>query len=205
MKFSEFRALIEKRKSLIELKSLETNNDMALEYDIQIEETEEEIFGERGNSYPKLYKLFFVETDNVQKFLQNFFKEKEIKAETGFEGYVLNLMVYIGTKGYNLGGFEENVSLRCLYMGSWNEGWKELLTDYPDLLDYLWQAYREFKVVKKTSQISLIRKQLERKQRELNFLTNPQQIKTRINELKVDTQNIETQIDTLTRELEQFN
>lgn len=204
MKFEQLKFLIEKRKRLILLKDISKNEDEIFEYELQIEETEEDIFGERGYSIPKLYKLFYVETETVKRFLQSYFNNKNIKSEIFYEGYYLNMMIYVNNKGYNLGWHSENVSLRCLYMGAWNDGWKELFEDYPDLVDFLWESYKNLKLGQKKEEQSLIRRRIEKNKIQLDFLTNQFRIEERVKELVLDCKNMEEKLGILSQEIDEF-
>ncbi|MBQ8615253.1 MAG: hypothetical protein IJ415_01640, partial [Clostridia bacterium] len=98
-----------------------------------------------------------------------------------------------GDKYYMLGSFEKNQSLQCLYSKT-NTDWERLMSDYPDLEEFLWNSFNEFKTVEKRKEMTLIQRKLDEENKELEFLTDVEKLYERISELKTRKKKYEAQI-----------
>lgn len=203
MKFEKFKELVEKRQMLLNLKDTTDDDFLREEFEMQIEETEEEIFGEYQYSTQKLYKVFFLGSENVLKILESYFERKDDLLEIGFMGYNLDLNVITKTNRYNLGDYEKNQALTCLYSRN-VDGWENFFADYPDLKEYLWSKFREIKTNTKLKHKSTVQQDLNKVDNELSYLNSPERIKQRIIQLMVERDKLQESLDTINSELDEI-
>lgn len=201
MKFEEFKRIVEERQKL--LKKKEQVNINKVDIESKLKNIDYRLFGNLEFSGMKMNKIFYIETENVQKFLEEFF-ETEDNVEIGFSGINLEFELVVKNKLYRLGNYDYNQTLKCLYFVVC-QGWEELLKDYPDLKDFLWDKFKEFKTVKKRNELTLIQRKLNKKNEELEFLQNPESVQERIRVLKTEKKKIEAQIKTISEDIEEVN
>ncbi len=200
MKFEDFKSLMIRRRELIEKKLSATSEYDRNEYEIQIEELDETFFGSYEYSNIKLNKIFNVGAENVKKMLIKFF-QKHDDADVEFFGFVIKLAVVTDKNNYVLGTYTSNESLQCLYSKT-NTDWESLLSDYPDLEEYLWNEFYEIKTGMKRKEMTLIQRKLKEKNKELDLLTNPQKLQARIEELQKEKRKYEEKISCVEHEIE---
>lgn len=204
MKITEFKELVAKRQMLLNLKEDERDEFMKEEYSMQIEEIDEKLFGSFEYGTQKLYKVFHVGGEFVKDILRKFFKHKGDYVKVDFMGYMLDLELVIDNKYYNLGSYDRNQSLLCLY-GKANPGWEAVLKDYPELKDFLWREFETLKISSKLSEKTLIQKKLAERNAERAFLQNPESVQKRIGELNEEVSGLENKLKEISESLSDIN
>lgn len=211
MRFEEFRALIEERKKLTSgligeitfLRIKEIDKKLCYEEWLEFKDvTNIKLYLDLMKS--KIYLLFEVGYENVGRVLKKFFKD-EAKIVINKYHYREGQPVYMGLiiykRCYNLGFY--NDILYCLCTDG-KEDWEILLRDYPDLREFLWQEFKALKNAKKTDQISLIKKMVEERNQEQDFLTSPEKTAARIREILQEKEELNTQLSSLKDSLEEI-
>jgi len=231
MKQEEFRALIEEKVEIINkfdnysktLKHEEKNKILK-----RIIEIDKKLNWKQPNSkhYEEKYHLYFsikfldeifrVGYDNLKKWLSAYFKECEfIKIEEDECNITKKLMVKTPQKKYNLGDVKCNDCLRFIYNEKYlncpfdfkvgEENCYTLLRDYPDLIDFMWQRYFEFKNQHKKEKIGLVEKMIAKNYNEEKILTNPILRKVRLLELDKERDELDEELFLLKTSLDEID
>ena len=129
--FEEFKRILTKRKKIIKDMLNQTNNKFFI--NIAINKFDKEHFGVVGKDFKKLIKYFFRE-DCFELLLKK--KLKNVKMIYGWE--TENNCIILNGKEYEFKEKKE-ISFNYVYTPNYDKTWDELLKDYPEIEEILWQ------------------------------------------------------------------
>lgn len=150
----------------------------------------ERIINPNSNNIENVLKSFFKVSEAIlEEKLVKFFKLKEDLNEDRLPVSLKKVIIRIKGKLYVLwdkDGFnytDKSVSLEFLYKNKKFFTWNELLLDYPELKDVLWDTLKENQNIEKYNKFNLIKKMLLKNKKELEILTNPEKLNIEINKI----------------------
>lgn len=182
MRFEEFRSLIEERKKLyyilenhINVEDWEIKMNRILEIDQKLFPEENIIFKYKEIGHWAIYLdsmkskinlLFEVGRENVIKILKLFVENQgEVVCNRNDNSIFVKICKKQNLVIYGLG--KDNDLLYCL-CGDGKSDWGELLHDYPDLKEFIWEEFKKIKNKEKLKRKSLIEKMIEEKDKKIN-------------------------------------
>lgn len=185
----ELRKLIEKRLELLNNLEIEKNLIKKEFLKNQIIEIER-IINPNSNNIENVLKSFFKVSEAIlEEKLVKFFKLKEGFNEDRLPVSLKKVIIRIKGKLYVLWDKDDfnytdkSVSLEFLYKNKKFFTWNELLLDYPELKDVLWDTLKENQNIEKYNKVNLIKKMLLKNKKELETLTNPEKLNIEINKI----------------------
>ena len=185
----ELRKLIEKRLELLNNLEIEKNLIRKEFLKNQIIEIER-IINPNSNNIENVLKSFFKVSEAIlEEKLVKFFKLKEDFNDDRLPVSLKKVIIRIKGKLYVLWDKDDfnytdkSVSLEFLYKNKKFFTWNELLLDYPELKDVLWDTLKENQNIEKYNKVNLIKKMLLKNKKELEILTNPEKLSIEINKI----------------------
>lgn len=196
MKFEEFKSLIEERRRFIQF------SDDAKIFS-RIKEIDEKLIAEKFEmckgfsrdiyfQYTKsvLNNLFEVGKENVINILERYFKDKaDVILSKEDNSLWVEIKTEKETKLYGLGQYNDILYCLC---GFETRDWGKLLKDYPNLRDFIWEGFKEFKQQEKRDQISLIERMIQGKSKQQEILEMPHLREAKLAEIKREKRELES-------------
>ena len=219
MRFEEFRSLIEERRELYfgldkcstsEEKTAKFNRILEIDQNLFPEENIKSKYKKIGNyslylesMKSKIYFIFEVGRDNLINMLRSFFNGNNLKFNILiYTEFPEGIQITTEKNSYNLGYYNHLLYCLCTYG---KEDWDVLLKDYPDLIDHLWNEFKALKNKNKEEEIRLVKKMINKNQKEKRILTVPMFRENRIHELDTERDALKDKLSNLKESLDQIN